>query len=67
MKKLHVILAKKTLTHSSIFFLYKENNICAVNIIILLISNHDNENLTKNLSETKNNMYPAQKHIYVKP
>jgi len=35
------------------------------NYMIMLISNHNNENLQKNRSEIKN-VYPAQKHIYVK-
>lgn len=33
------------------------------NYMIMLISNHNNENLQKNRSEIKN-VYPAQKHIY---
>lgn len=28
--------------------------------------NHDNENLTRNRSKKQKNVYPAQKHIYVK-
>jgi len=49
-------------TQYSIFVQYKEN----MNMnMFLFVSNHDNENLMKNWSETKN-VYPAQKHIYVK-
>jgi len=33
-------------------------------IYVFVISDHDNENLTKNLLESKN-VYLAQKHVYV--
>jgi len=47
-----------------IFFPYKEN-LWTINMF-LLISNHDNENLTKfGLTGRKIILYPAQKHIYV--
>jgi len=54
---------KKVILGLSIFFLYKKN-LRIINMF-LLVNNHDNENLTKNRSETKN-VDPAQNHIHVK-
>jgi len=44
--------------------LYKEN--LWIIIMLLLISNHDNENVYLAKSVEMNRLYPAQKHIFVK-
>jgi len=59
----------KTIARYSVyFFLYKENIWIINNMFFFNKYNHDNEKITKNRSETKQWLYPTNKHniIYVK-